>query len=133
MIAVGQVRWAFIPYTDAPPHQGERESKGKTRPVVILGWSSLNRDAPSAILVAPVYTHTGGLKHLRPGEVRVTNHEELELSAEARIQPFKVIALHPASIDFSQPSQGSVDAVAMSDVINSIASMFMSVGEFTRV
>ncbi|MBA8920455.1 type II toxin-antitoxin system PemK/MazF family toxin [Nesterenkonia jeotgali] len=132
MISVGQVRWAFIPYNDSPPHPGERDSKGKTRPVVVLGWNSFS-DGDSSILVVPVYTHGNGSKHLRPGEVRIGNYEELGLSPQARIQPFKVIALHPTSIDFSQVPAGNITPEAMENVIHSIGSMFMSVGEYTKV
>lgn len=132
IIACGQVRFAFVPFNDHKPSKGESVTQGKTRPVVILGWNSMSKEAVSSVLVAPIFTHGGSQYSRQAGGIAIDNTHELNLD-QSWVQPFRIVAVHPNSLDLSEPARGKVSQAVMDEILKSISSMFADMGSYAPI
>lgn len=62
-LIAGQVRQAKVPYTDDP-------EQGKTRPVIVIGWSKFGYSEDDVVLVVPVTSFEGNPK-VKNGDVEL--------------------------------------------------------------
>lgn len=118
-----QVWDAYIPYNDGPHDPGY--DTGKTRPVVIIGWSSHDEGEDGNLVVVPITTFSGNPPNiLLQGDIEISNIMEAGLDSRKRsfIRARRFITIAYKSID-TDGYRGLINDQELAYVIREITSM----------
>lgn len=120
----GQVWNAYIPYNDGPHDPGD--DTGKTRPVVVIGWSSHDEGEDGNLVVVPITTFSDNPPDtLLQGDIEISNITAAGLDYRKRsfIRARRFITIAYKSIDTDKGYRGRINDQELAYIIRELTSM----------